>query len=40
MISRKLLLDALTQANGNRTQAAKALGISRSKLYRKLKEFE
>ena len=34
---RKALLMALTQAGGNRSKAAKLLGISRSSLYNKLK---
>ncbi|HQG30592.1 MAG TPA: sigma 54-interacting transcriptional regulator [Deltaproteobacteria bacterium] len=33
---RELVLDALKQANGNRVQAAKILGISRSWLYEKM----
>ncbi|QQK74569.1 sigma 54-interacting transcriptional regulator [Salicibibacter cibarius] len=34
------ILDALKQAGGNRTIAAKKLGISRSTLYQKLKKYE
>lgn len=34
-----LLIQALTQTNGNRTEAAKILGISRSTLYQKIKKY-
>lgn len=37
-IDRKRILDALIQTGGNRKEAAKLLGISRTKLYRKLNE--
>ncbi len=37
-IDSQKILDTLISVNGNRTKAAKLLGISRSKLYRKLKE--
>lgn len=35
-VERREILDALRQARGQRTQAAKALGISRSRLYRRM----
>ena len=34
------LLTALSDANGNRTEAAKRLGISRATFYRRLVEFD
>ncbi|MBI5551401.1 MAG: sigma-54-dependent Fis family transcriptional regulator [Desulfobacterales bacterium] len=37
---KEVLLAALRQAGGNRSQAAKQLGISRSSLYNKLKELD
>jgi transcriptional regulator of acetoin/glycerol metabolism len=36
---RDLIVTALNEAEGNRMQAAQALGIARSSLYRKLKSF-
>ncbi|NDV61763.1 sigma-54-dependent Fis family transcriptional regulator [Puniceicoccales bacterium CK1056] len=36
---KRLLRNALVQANGNRTQAAKLLGMSRRTLHRKLKQW-
>jgi DNA-binding NtrC family response regulator len=36
---KRLLRNALTQCNGNRTQAAKLLGMSRRTLHRKLKQW-
>jgi two-component system response regulator AtoC len=36
---RLMISQALEQSNGNRTQAAKKLGISRRTLHRKLKEW-
>ena len=38
-IERDAILLALREAGGNRVQAAAALGIARSSLYRKLKTF-
>lgn len=35
-LERREIVEALNQAGGQRTQAAKALGISRSRLYRRL----
>jgi transcriptional regulator of acetoin/glycerol metabolism len=34
---KRLLADALARSGGNRTHAARSLGISRQGLYRKLK---
>jgi transcriptional regulator of acetoin/glycerol metabolism len=36
---RDAIIAALKDAGGNRLQAAKALGLARSSLYRKLKQF-
>lgn len=36
---KKMLLEALEQANGNKTEAARHLGISRSSMYQKLKKY-
>jgi transcriptional regulator of acetoin/glycerol metabolism len=36
---RDAIIKALDQAGGNRLQAAKALGLARSSLYRKLKQY-
>lgn len=38
-LERDLIVNALAQANGNRSDAARRLGISRAQLYRKLREF-
>ncbi|MFZ5866361.1 MAG: sigma 54-interacting transcriptional regulator [Thermodesulfobacteriota bacterium] len=38
-ITRSMCWDALQQCNGNKKEAAKALGIARDSLYRYLKEF-
>jgi DNA-binding NtrC family response regulator len=38
-IEKQAFLDALTRTNGNVPQAAKALGISRATLYRKIKKY-
>lgn len=38
-IERKRLVDSLTETGGNRTQAAKLLGISRQSLYSKLRKY-
>jgi DNA-binding NtrC family response regulator len=37
-LEKSLIKRALSQANGNRTQAAKLLGISRRALFRKLED--
>ena len=37
---REQIRQALTATNGNRTQAAKLLGISRATIFRKIKEFD
>ncbi|WP_366922218.1 sigma 54-interacting transcriptional regulator [Metallumcola ferriviriculae] len=37
---KKIILDAIRQANGNRTQAAKLLGISRSSFYEKINKYQ
>ncbi len=39
-INKSILQDALEKADGNRSSAAKLLGVSRMTLYRKLKEFD
>lgn len=39
-VDKKMIIDALQQADGNRTKAAKTLGISRSTLYQKLKKYD
>ena len=36
---RQMILEALAAQNGNRTRAAKALGISRAVFYRKLAKY-
>ena len=36
---RDAVIAALREAGGNRVQAAKALGLARSSLYRRLKEY-
>lgn len=38
-LERDLIVTALAQANGNRSDAARRLGISRAQLYRKLRAF-
>ncbi len=38
-LERDAIVDALTQCGGSRAQAARALGIARSTLYRKLEEY-
>ena len=37
---RKMIVDALDKTGGNRTQAAKILGVSRRTLQNKIKEYE
>jgi two-component system response regulator AtoC len=39
-VEKQLILEALEQAQGNRSQAAKILGIYRRLLYAKMKEYE
>ena len=39
-IEKREILAALTRANGQRTLAAKMLGISRSRLYRRMEALE
>lgn len=39
-IEKREILGALTRANGQRTLAAKMLGISRSRLYRRMEALE
>ena len=38
-IERRYILSVLQQCRGNQVHAARALGINRSKLYRRLKEY-
>ncbi|MFC0270444.1 helix-turn-helix domain-containing protein [Metabacillus herbersteinensis] len=38
MTEKSILIQALTEADGNRTKAAEKLGISRSTLYYNLKK--
>ncbi|HOJ49228.1 MAG TPA: sigma 54-interacting transcriptional regulator [Spirochaetota bacterium] len=38
-LEKKLIIDALNKANGNKKKAAKLLGIARSLLYKKIKDF-
>jgi DNA-binding NtrC family response regulator len=37
---KNMIFDALDKNNGNRTEAARALGISRRTLHRKLKQYQ
>ena len=37
---KQLIIEALTRTNGNRTEAAKLLNISRSTLYYKLNKYD
>ena len=39
-LERQIILDALKESSGNKTQAAVALGISRTMLYQKIKEYQ
>ena len=39
-IEKRHIQRALKNANGNKTQAAKALGVDRRTLYRKLERYE
>ncbi|MGI9533825.1 MAG: helix-turn-helix domain-containing protein, partial [Thermodesulfobacteriota bacterium] len=39
-IEKQTLRQALKEAKGNKSKAAKMLGISRDTLYRKIKEYE
>ena len=38
-VEKRLVLDALAQTRGNKTQAAKILGLPRIQLYTRLKRF-
>jgi transcriptional regulator with PAS, ATPase and Fis domain len=38
-VERNTIIDALSSMNGNKSEAAKSLGISRSNLYQKLKKY-
>lgn len=38
-VERKAVLEVLTSVNGNRLEAARRLGISKSCIYMKLKEY-
>jgi DNA-binding NtrC family response regulator len=38
-LEREMIVRALAAATGNRTEAARRLGLSRQQLYRKLAEF-
>jgi transcriptional regulator of acetoin/glycerol metabolism len=37
---KQLIIRALEEANGNRAEAARRVGISRRTFYRKLKEYQ
>ncbi len=37
---KEMILEALERAGGNRTKAAKLLGISRASLYNKLRQYD
>jgi transcriptional regulator of acetoin/glycerol metabolism len=39
-LERQTILDALTKVNGDKMLAARLLGIGKTTLYRKLKEYE
>jgi len=39
-MEKRLIERALVQLDGNQTEVSKALGISRSTLWRKMKEYE
>jgi two-component system NtrC family response regulator len=38
-LERRMISEALQQTNGNRSEAARRLGIARAQLYAKLQEF-
>ncbi len=38
-VEKRLILDALAKAKGNKSKAAKVLGITRSQLYTRMKRF-
>ena len=39
-VQRKMILNALQQANGKKTEAAQILGMGRSTLWRKIKQYK
>jgi two-component system response regulator HydG len=39
-LERQMILNALAQVNGDKMMAARMLGIGKTTLYRKLKEYE
>jgi two-component system response regulator HydG len=39
-VERQTILNAITQLNGDKLMAAKLLGIGKTTLYRKLKEYD